>query len=287
VSETGPVHVAELAMPIPGLERFEVTFESPLPSGHGFNDVVRAELWLPRDPIGVLIELPEWKESTLAGHRLMAMTLARKRIATMILPLPYQAGRAAPGVRSGAWTLSANLARTRQALFQGIADVARASLWLERAKGFAPGRQAVSGVSLGGHVAAVAYGAYPDRFAAGIFLLAGGNVHEAFLQSNGTTGRMRAALFAKGVTPAEALTLVGPMDPVRYADPRRAAGVLMVAATEDEVVPAANARALAAAYGGVPIHWIEGNHYAAARPDRFLKILRLMSEHCANVFGGR
>ena len=118
------------------------------------------------------------------------------------------------------------------------------------------------GVSLGGHVAALAYGAYPQRFAAGAFLLAGGGLERGLLQQpNRITGRIRERLLEHGVTPEEALGLVRIMDGVRWADPRRKAGVLLIGAEADTVVPPENVRALAAAYGGARTEWVPGDHY--------------------------
>ena len=285
VTSAGQAEVREMAGSLGGVKRTEVFFDSPLPSGRAHNDRVRGELWAPAkgEPLGAVIHLPAWKERSLAGHRLLAAFLARKGIAVLLLPLPYQDTRAADGVRSGTWTLSANLARTRQALFQGLADVARASRWLEQ-RGFPPARQAVSGVSLGGHVAASAYGAYPDRFRAGVFILAGGQIHRGFMTRNRTTGRLFDRLKARGVTVPEALELMADLDPLTYADPERGERVLLIAATEDDVVPPESTKALAEAYGGARIVWLDGNHYAPARPKAMNRMIHSMGEHLTNVF---
>src|SRR5690606_9675572 len=134
------------------------------------------ELFLPAEGAarGVLIQLPAWKERTLVGHRALAFANARRGFATAILPMPYQNGREPAGVRAGVWTLSADLARTRQAALQGLADVAATSLVLEQAFGFPPNRQVIGGVSLGAHLAATALGLYPERFAGAALVLAGG-----------------------------------------------------------------------------------------------------------------
>jgi dienelactone hydrolase len=192
-----------------------VAFDSPAPSGIPQNDRINGILYRPETVKGAVIALPAWKESNLAGQSVLALRLAADGYAVLVMPLPWQVDRAVPGVGSGSWTLSDNLARTRAAFFQGAADVARASLWLEQAQGIPPARQAVMGVSLGGHIAALAYGAYPQRFGAGVFLLAGGNFETALLNPNRTTGRMRKALLDRGVTPEEAKDLIEAIDGVR------------------------------------------------------------------------
>ena len=264
---------------VPGATRWSLVFPSPLPSGHAFNDSVKAELWLPQKAKGVVIHLPAWKEPTLAAHRLLATQLALAGIATVILPLPYQASRAAPQESSGAWTLSANLARTRAALVQGLADTLALSRLLEDEYGFEPARQGVTGVSLGAHVAAVAYGAYPERFHHGGFILAGGNVHEAFMKKNSVTTRIHAKLVRRGVTLEEAGELMLGMDPLHHADPDRREGIVLIAADADDVVAPANVKLLAKAYGGAPITWLSGGHYAPANPLMAVRAISALRTH--------
>ncbi len=260
VTEAGEVRVTRKPFPVPDMTIHGVEFASPAPSGFATNDRIRAIYYEPREVKGAVVLLPAWKESNLVGQGLLAMALARKGYAALVMPLPYQVDRALDGFDPGQMTLSADLARTRQAFLQGAADVARASCWLE-ARGIPPARLAVMGTSLGGHVAALAFGVYPERFGAGVFLLAGGDVTTALLQPNRTTGRIRKALLDRGVTPAESLPLMEAVDGVTWADPTRGAQVLVVGAKLDDVVPPANVRALAEAYGKARTEWLEGDHY--------------------------
>lgn len=262
VTDVGQVTTRPSATRIGEVTLTDVTLDSPAPSGHAQNDVIHGVYYRPAVVKGSVIALPAWKESTLAGQGMLALRLAQDGYAVLVMPLPWQVDRAPKGVGSGAWTLSADIARTRAAFLQGAADVARASLWLERSEGIPPKRQGVMGVSLGGHVAALAYGAYPERFAAGCFVLAGGALERAMLQANRLTGRIRAELLARGVTPAEGRTLVGDVDGATWADPARRAGVLIVGADQDDVVAPESVRALAAAYQGARTEWIHGDHMA-------------------------
>ncbi len=264
VSDIGPVRLEKMPLSIGAVELSAVELQSPAPSGFATNDRIRGVFYRPAAPKGAVIALPAWKESNLAGQGLLALALAKEGYAVLVMPLPYQVDRALEGRGSGEWTFSADLARTRAAFLQGAADVARASLWLEE-QGFAARHQAVMGVSLGGHVAALAYGAYPERFGAGVFLLAGGDVSTALLTENRTTGRIRRALLERGVTSEEAVPLMRVIDGATWASPARGAGVLVVGAKEDDVVPPANVRALAAAYGDARVEWLEGDHYGILR----------------------
>lgn len=275
------------AQDMAGAKRHVLTFDSPRPSGFAFNDRVPLEVWLPAEgePRGVLLQLPSWKERSLVGHRGLALVNARQGLATAILPLPYQNGREPPGVRAGVWTLSADLARTRQAALQALADIATASQILETRFGLPPGKQAIGGVSLGAHAAATALGLYPDRFAAAALVLAGGRVHEAFTKPNSVTGRIQRELAERKVQPAEAAALVAPLEPLAVADPTRGLAVLLIAADADDVVSPDRAQALADAWGpSTRLVWLEGGHYAPARPDQAVKVLEEIPAFLLKVF---
>ena len=282
VTTTGKVETTRSKHKFDGLEILDVRFRSPITTGIEALDQVEAQLFLPKDPLGVVIELPAWKERTLAAHRMLAMQLAKHRIATLILPLPGQVSRRPADTRPGQLTLSANLATTRRAFIQGLADVRRASLYLEQERGFGPERQAVSGISLGGHAAALAMGQSPERFRAGVFILAGARIQDAFLNPNPITGGITHTLRARGVHRDESASMVGAMEPARVAHEDRAADVLLIAADKDEVIAPKNARLLAAAWGDARIEWLAGGHYAIL--GAIPRVVTLMAEHLTTAF---
>ena len=214
----------------------------------------------------------------------MAGALATAGIAVVILPLPYQHGRTAPGESSGQRTLSANLAQTRNAMVQGLTEVAALAQHLRKRFDVPVG---ACGVSLGGHVAAVAYGAFPARFDAAAFLLAGGHVSEVFLKPNSVTGRIRASLARRGVGALEAEELIADFEPLRVATPERGENVLLVAGDRDDVVSPARVRALAQAYGDAKVVWLDGGHYAPVRPDQAARMISAVREHFTNAFEER
>ncbi len=282
VTTTGKVEVTPSKHKFAGLEILDVQFDSPITTGMPKLDRVKAQLFLPKDPLGVVIELPAWKESTLGAHRMLAMQLAKHRIAMLVLPLPGQVSRNPDGTRPGQLTLSANLATTRRAFIQGLADVRRASLWLEQAQGFGPERQGISGISLGGHAAALAMGQNPERFRAGIFILAGARIQDAFLNANPITGGITRTLRTRGVHREESAKMIGVMEPGRVAHQERAADVLLIAADKDEVIAPANAKLLAAAWGGARVEWLSGGHYAIL--GAIPRVVSLMAEHLTTAF---
>ncbi|MFV1958865.1 MAG: alpha/beta hydrolase family protein, partial [Planctomycetota bacterium] len=283
VESAGEVTTRVKIESIAGIRVEEVRFPSPVRSGVPANDRVQAELYTPRDPIGALVQLPHWKEPRgVRGQRLLSVMLARAGFAVLLLPLPYQYERAPEGRRSGELTLSADLARTREAALQGAADAARASRWLEEARGFPPSRQGLIGTSLGGHVASLAMGAYPGRFAAGAFLLAGSHVDGALFRRNGVTDGILDRLEAKGVTPDEARPLVRIIDPAHFARPEARDRILLVNGDADPVVPKSHAEALSRAWGGARILWFSGGHYGVLR--HLPEVLSAVEAHLRKAF---
>ena len=188
-------------------------------------------------------------------------------------------------MRSGALSLSEDLALTRAGALQAAADAARAGLWLEQARGFPPARQGLVGISLGAHVGSLTLGAYPDRFAAGVFLMAATDIHETLFTDNGITDRIRRHLEGKGVTAGEAADLLMAIDPARYASAAGAERVLLVAGTEDAVTPRARVEALARAWGGARIHWFEGGHRGLAR--HLVEVVQATTDHLQARFEAR
>lgn len=259
--------VAGAPFPLGPIERVPIAFPSPLPSGVARNDAVTAALFRPkgRPAIGAVIHLPAWRERDLAAESLVAAGLASQGLAVVLMPLPWQASRAADGVPPGEWTLSADLARTREAWRQGLADVLRVSRWLEEQQGFGPDRQAVFGISLGGHVASIALGAYPERFRAGAFVLAGGGLERALDAKEVHLQAAARDLAARGVTRADVVEMVDVLDPANWANASRRDDVFLVGARADEIVPAAQVETLAAAWGGAHVLWLEGSHMGALK----------------------
>ncbi len=284
VLDTGDV-VEGATTRIGAFTRTPVSFDSPVRSGLAKNDRVNAVLFRPAEgeAVGAVVQLPAWKERNLVAEEIASMSLAARGVATLLFPLPYQVDRTPAGARSGEWTLSPNLSRAREAWMQGMADAARASLVLERRFRFPPAKQGVMGISLGGHVAADAYGAYPTRFAAGAFVLAGGNVSTVVNGTSEVVRAMRDHLFARGVTAEDVIDLVRPMDPATYADPARRDGVLIVGARFDPIVPPAQVEGLSQAYGGAEILWLDADHTSGL--SEAPRILEALTKHFRRRFG--
>jgi hypothetical protein len=101
------------------------------------------------------------------------------------------------------------------------------------------------------------------EFSAACTVLAGGNVHELFWNESDETKEIKAKLKAGGMTVERLAELTRPFDAVTYATGERKAGLLMIGAKDDPVVPIRNVRALRDAFGGARLLVYPGNHYSA------------------------
>jgi dienelactone hydrolase len=236
-----------------------LVFSTPRPSGVPENDSVPLTLYRPNRGNGAaVLVLPIWKGKGDAIEDMIARRLAEEGFLAAVMPVAYQFERAPPGVRSGEWTLSADLPRTRAALAQSVEDARRAADLLLRE---GTTKLAVLGASLGGHVASAVYSTDP-RFGAGAFLLAGGDVAGSIWRASRETAEIKAALEGAGVTREALVETLRPLDPATYATAARRDGAFLVGALSDQVVPPESVEALWSAYGEPRLRWIPADHYS-------------------------
>lgn len=247
-----------------GWAQVKVTFPSPVETKTAENNTVHAHLFRPKKAGGAgVVILPIWKGRGLDLEFMVAGRLAKEGIAALVMELPYQFDRAPEGHRSGDMTVSSDLDRTREAFVQGVKDVKRCAQWLVEAEKCDAKRLGIMGTSLGGHFAALIW-ATDREFRAGATVLAGGNIHELFWNGSNETKDIKAELEARGMTLEELGKLMKSFDPITYAAADRKAGLLMIAAKDDTVVPIGNVRALRDAFDRPRLVVYPGNHYTVA-----------------------
>jgi hypothetical protein len=265
-----------------------IWFESRDPSFVPENDRFPVEHYVPRDgpARAAILILPMWKGGVLLAERIVAGRLAREGYECAILPLPYQFQRSPEGVRSGDWTVSSDLERTKAAMLQAQADVEMVTDWLA-ARPAGEAGLGVLGISLGAHVAAVAY-QLDERYGAGVFVMAGGDPASMVWAGSSETSRMKRELVARGVTLPELRKFLAPLDPAavrpvpEFPAFSRYRGILMVNASFDRVVPPANAELLHEALGRPAIRWLPVTHYTMAM--RIDDVLEMTVQHLARIF---
>ncbi len=278
------VAVEPVAPPAPatGVLVRRAWFDSPLPSGDARNDRFPVEEHVPPgEARAAIVVLPIWKGGVLLPERLVAAHLAARGYLAAIVPLPWQMRRSPPGVQSGDFTVSSDLPRTRRALLQAKADVRVVTDRLRALPEVRGGRVGVLGVSLGAHVAAVAYRDDP-RYSAGVFVMAGGDPASIIWAGSSETRRMKAEIEAQGLGLDDLRGFFAPLDPAAQPEPPawpgfpRWRGILMVNALHDLVVPRENAMRLHSALGEPTLVWVDADHYsiAAKMPEVFASVDR-------------
>lgn len=259
-----------------------ISFPSPVQGKIAANNTVYGFLYTPKllETRRALILLPIWKGPTLTLEHSLAQAIATYGFKVLVMPAAYQHERKPPGVGTGRWTISDDIIRTRGALTQTVKDAIRARRWMLESEGV--DRLAIGGVSLGGILAALAYGV-EERFDAGVFLMAGGDLGRLLYVSAETTSLRKSAI-ARGFSLTDVQANLRAVEPLSYASKKRGAGVLIFAGTEDRSIPPDHARKLAAAYGVSP-RWFPAGHYTAA--PWLPRAVRLTVSHLSKRLGPR
>jgi dienelactone hydrolase len=243
-----------------------VRFPSPVVSPDPVNNTVHAEFFCPkgtdpphaRRPAVIVLHI---LGADFALSRYLAARLAQRGVAALFVKLPYYGERRPPGEPRR--FLSADIDRSVTAMRQGICDVRRAAAWLAGRRDVDPARLGITGVSLGGIVAAVAAAVDPTLNRA-VLLLAGGDLARILWDMpEAEARRYRAAWVAAGKTFDDLKALTDPFDPLTHAHRLVGKRVLMIAGNSDEVIPPACTRALWSAAGSPPIVWYDCGHYSA------------------------
>jgi dienelactone hydrolase len=238
-----------------------VRFPSPVTSPEPANNTVHAEYFQPsgqgRRPAVVVLHI---LGADFALSRYLAARLADRGVAALFVKLPYYGERRPAG---GAHRfLSTDVERSMNAMRQGVCDVRRAAAWLAGRSEVDDTKLGVTGISLGGIVAALSASVDPTLNQAAL-ILAGGKLDD-ILWGLPEAARYRADWIAAGRTKADLGALTAPLDPLTYAPRLMGKRVMMIAGNVDEVIPPSSVRALWEAAGRPPIRWYDCGHYSMA-----------------------
>lgn len=251
-----------LDLPGDGLDVHHLQFPSPLETDTPENNTVHGEYYRPRGqgpfPGVVVLDIMGGDGSI---SRMMATSLAQKRIAALALWMPYYGERRPPGSRVR--MISTDFDHSMEAVRQTVLDVRRAAAWLESRKEVDPKRLGIAGTSLGSFMGTLAAEMEP-RLGRVAILLGGGGLVDAFYDNP------RAEVFRKswevlGGSKTSLAKLIGPADPLTYAANLKERRVLMIAGKRDEIVPPKMAEALWKASGEQKIIWYDCTHYGAVK----------------------
>src|SRR5262245_6688487 len=246
---------------VSGIEIYDLTFASPVKTKYAENNTVHAEYYLPKGkgPFPGVIILDILDGSQVVS-RSLATVFATHGIAGLCVQMPYYGPRrpTAEKVR----LLSADVNHTMDAIRQTVLDNRLAAAWLESRSEIDKKKLGIHGTSLGSFMAALTAAAEP-RLNKVSLLLGGGGLVDAYWDHPQArpSFKMRSAIGADKDTVKR---FVAPADPITYADNLRKRDLLMIAASKDDVVPPAAARALWEATGKPKIVWLDCTHVGAA-----------------------
>jgi len=253
-----------------GFVIYRLTYPSPVVTPVPQNNTIPAEYYVPRairadDPGRPGVVCMHILDGDFVLARMTCSMLASHGIPAIMFKLPYYDER---GLPEGPRALAADPSRFVDALSQGLQDVRRTADVLASRPEVDPARIGITGISLGGIVAAVSAGVEP-RFQRAMLILAGGDLNTIIHHALETDELSRVI---QGLPPDERAELdraIDAVDPLRHAaalrDRALAGKVLMVNAGVDEVIPRACTTKLAAALGIEDrVVWLDGlGHYTA------------------------
>ncbi len=242
-------------------EVWEVTFPSPVKTPEEINNTVHCEYFRSlrggQQPAVIVLHI-------LGGDfplsRLFCNTLGQHGVHALFLKMPYYGPRRDPNSRRR--MVSNDPQETVAGMTQAVLDVRYATAWLAARPEVDANRLGIFGISLGGITGALAATAEP-RLNNVCLLLAGGSIAQAGWDSK-EARPLREQWIAQGKSREEFVKILSAVDPVTYAASARGKRILMLNATDDEVIPRACTDALWIAFGQPKIKWYSGGHFSVA-----------------------
>jgi dienelactone hydrolase len=263
-----------LDVPTEHFQICELTFPSPVHTPYEKNNTVHCEFFRPKrngdeGKMPAVIVLHK-----LGGDiplaRLFCNALAQKGVAALFVKMPYYGPRRDPAVKRR--MVSPDPRETVDGMTQAILDIRCAAAWLASRDEIDAKRLGIFGISLGGITGALAATAEP-RLSSVCLLLAGGDLGKVAWESP-ELAKVRQQWLDGGGTREEFMTILGQVDPVRYAASVRGRRILLMNAKEDEVIPKVCTESLWESFGKPPIHWFSGGHYSCIwhLPEALVKV---------------
>lgn len=251
----------------PSWTRWALRFPSPLAHGPSANHEVHGKWFLPTEREGPMpaVVVLHWLGGDFAALDLMCAMLAQRGVGALMLYLPHYGPRREGDTRMITSDQELLVDNFRQA----VLDVRRAGDWLAAQPEVDAERLGVMGISLGSIVSELVSG-IDHHFARQAFLIGGADVPSIVLGNAREVRRLRQAVEARGLSLDDMRRIWHPVEPLTWASRIRPQTTLMVAATDDEIIPRSCTEALQAAIGLEQVEWYQGGHY-----DIALQLLRV------------
>lgn len=249
---------------------WHLSYPSPVATELPQNNTIPAEYYLPKDLTPQSAKRPAVICMHILGGnfelaRMMCASLAAHGIPAIMFKLPYYGER---GPAEGPRLLAQRPELFVESLTQGMLDVRRTVDLLASRPEVDAQHLGITGISLGGIVAATAAGLEP-RLSTAVPILAGGDLSRLLMTCRETTALRQAIERLSDAERAELTKALAAVDPLEHAAalrPRAQAGhVLMINAAQDEIIPREHTLRLADALGiRDRVVWLEGlGHYTA------------------------
>jgi dienelactone hydrolase len=265
---------------------YRLTYPSPVVTSLAQNNTIPADLYLPKCvqaggpkyPAVICLPILDGNEPLT---ELLCSVLASRCVPAISFKLPYYGQR---GLANGPRVLADDPKLFVSAIAQAGQDIRRTIDLLGSRPEINRQRIGITGISLGGIIAATAAGAEPRLYRAGL-MLAGGDLIEIIHHARET--RPLSAMIRR-LPPAQRADLeakLAAVDPLRFAPALRgraeAGRVLMINAGQDEGIPRQCTEKLAGALGiDNRVTWLDGlGHYTAMA--ELPRALRMMADFFA------
>jgi dienelactone hydrolase len=256
-----------------------LTFPSAVKTASEANNTVTCKVWLPKD------EVPAPRPAVVLLHYLRgrfkpmedaARYFASKGFVAVLVYMPHYGPRASPDPAKKTEMIGDHVEDTVANFRQAVLDIRRAGDWLRSRKDVDKTRVGLFGVSLGSVVGALVAGA-DTRFTQSVFVVGGGHLPSIVLNESRETKAMRQRLLDGGWTAEKLEKALETIEPLRVGARVNPAGVLMVNALDDQVVPRSCTDKLIEVMGRPKVRWIKADHYTIA--IALLDILKDAAEH--------
>jgi dienelactone hydrolase len=248
-------------LPRLGVTVYTLRFPSPVKTATPENNTVHAEYYRPRGngPFPAVIVLDVTAGNQMLSRN-MATYFARNGVAGLFVQMAYYGPRRPPG--SKLRLLSPNIRQTVAAVTQTVLDLRVAAAWLASRPEVNPNRLGIVGTSLGSFLSALT-GEMEPRLGRVAVLLGGGGFVAAYASHPAAAPWIK--LFESLGGKREQLEkLIAPVDPITCAANLKHRKLLILAASQDDIVPPRMAEELWKATGKQKIVWYDTTHYGAA-----------------------
>jgi hypothetical protein len=245
------------------LQVYRLIFDSPFVSPFPENNVVPAELYVPKKPDGkvpaaIVLDIMYGNAVVPRG---LARGLAGQGVAAVYIPMAYYNARRPRGNAHLRW-IDADPTRAIQPIRQTVMDIRRAKSILASRPEIDPDRIGITGVSLGGIMTSIAAGV-DGHFWRVCPILAGGDLPNMIFHAR-ETRKVKQNLIAKGFDEQKLAPIMAPVEPLHFANRIDPGHCLMINAAEDEVIPKPCTLALWQAIAKPTLLWLPSGHYGAA-----------------------